>query len=106
MRTLHFKKSGSRISVFRAVGFFQKHCKGYNFCALIVRVEAQKIHLAPCIYSPVHEEDVMRSLSERFITFEHFLQFIRREFPGISFQDIFISLRENGGSTEVKLSLR
>ncbi len=76
------------------VGHFQEEYRGYNTCAVVVCEFNGLLWFVECEYHPLADNDVPRyvkvvsGLCERFCVFEHFLQSVRTNHPGISFQEL------------------
>ena len=88
---------GSKITIFDIVGFAQEIYKGNHFGALAMVVENSKLSFRHCPYEAQLSDDElldrMSCLSVRPgkspIVFEHFLQCVRRKYPGIGFAELY-----------------
>ena len=93
---------GSVVTMFDLIGFAKKHLRGQHFCALRARFESGYIHFEPCEYAgPLPEKElpnwvkIIGSSDESLCVFEHFLQSVRKKFPGIPFDQIRIEASLN-----------
>lgn len=99
---LEIESDNSCVTIFKIVAFAQKYHKGQHFCALNIRYTSGYIEFEPCIYQgPLPDDQVsnwvmpVSFLSVQTCIFEHFLQSVRKSFPGVSFNDIHIQFTTN-----------
>ena len=96
-----FVGQGSNMTVFGIVNYAQRKFKGQSFCALEVRLEKGRLRFYPCSYQPIRNEELpnwvkfISAPGEPPCVFEHFLQSVRKKYPGISFQEIFVESADN-----------
>ena len=101
----------SGVTVFDIVGFAQKHLKGQHFEALRVRLDGRWLHFESCEYQgQLNEKEIpgwVKCLGTDYeppCFFEHFLQSVRKKFPGVSFDQIKVESTLNWQRVWVEFS--
>ncbi|MDD5165271.1 MAG: hypothetical protein PHG25_01910 [Candidatus Pacebacteria bacterium] len=84
-------------TVFEIVEFAQRSYKGNHFCALTMRIENYYLYFEPCDYHAPLTDEQIPPLNNHPVdplqpgcVFEHFLQGVRKQFAGVSFDQINI----------------
>lgn len=89
------------VTVFEIVTLAQECYRGDHFCALTVHVENGNLYFQPCEYKALKDSDIPRWVKylsmpdEQPCILEHFLQSVRKKFPGVPFNFIRVDATIN-----------
>jgi hypothetical protein len=90
------------VSVADIVEYAQTKFKGHHFCSLrIMLLPNKRIRITRCKYQPIKESEIPNYVKiigfkgETACVLEHFLQSVRKKFPGVSFYEIYVRAHHN-----------